>query len=115
MQEVHTKGEWSLIFFDGEFSHAVLKTPKAGDFRVQEDFGGAQSGQKPPKHLVNQAKNVLNAVQANCVYARVDGIEIDEKLILMELELIEPTLFLQAHPKVPTRFAEAIIATLNSL
>ena len=48
VDEIETDGEWSLVFFDGAFSHAVIKRPTAGDFRVQEDFGGSSEPRVPP-------------------------------------------------------------------
>lgn len=113
--EISSNGEWAMIYFDGEFSHSVLRKPADGDFRVQEDFGGTLVGKRPPKHLLEQADRVIEAIGHTCLYARVDGIEVDQKLLLMELELIEPSLYLDQHPKAPTRFAEAIITRMNDL
>jgi len=101
-------GEWSFIFFDGRFSHAVVKKPQAGDFRVQDDFGGTAFRQEPGQHLIKQAEAILQAIDVVPLYARVDGIETDGKLILMELELIEPALFLGVGEGASNRFAKAI-------
>ncbi|MFQ5652546.1 MAG: RimK family alpha-L-glutamate ligase [bacterium] len=115
IEEIKTNGEWSFIFFEGEFSHAVLKMPKEGDFRVQEHFSREFIGKRPPPHLLEQAQKVIAAIEDICLYARVDGIEVEKQLLLMELELIEPSLYLDKHPRAPGRFAEAIIAAMNSL
>ncbi len=108
LEIIRIGGEWSFLFFDGCFSHAVVKKPQAGDFRVQDDFGGTAFRQEPGQHLINQAEAILQALDEVPLYARVDGIEIDGKLMLMELELIEPVLFLAVAEGASNRFAKAI-------
>lgn len=110
--EVTISGEWSLLFLGGEFSHAVVKRPKNGDFRVQSDFGGTYHAQMPPPELIEQAKNILHKMNRALLYARVDGVVRNGDFVLMELELIEPQLFLNLHPPAPQRFASAIAAIL---
>ena len=107
--QVHEEGEWSLMFFGGEYSHAVLKRPAEGDFRVQEEFGGSSQAIVAPTALQDSAARVLAAVEHPWLYARVDGVR-DETggLLLMELEMLEPLLFLAQHPDAPARFANAI-------
>ncbi len=97
-----------VYIFDGRFSHAVVKKPQEGDFRVQDDFGGTALRQEPGQHLINQAEAILQAIDEVPLYARVDGVEIDGELILMELELIEPALFLGVGEGASNRFAKAI-------
>jgi glutathione synthase/RimK-type ligase-like ATP-grasp enzyme len=111
-QEVASAGEWSMIFFDGEFSHAVLKRPADGDFRVQRHFGGHPAAAAPSARLVEQASAILGRIEGRLLYARVDGIERDGLFVLMELELNEPFLFLSLSPEAPARFADAIIRIL---
>jgi len=113
MAQVEEQGEWSLLFFNGEFSHAVLKTPQAGDFRVQAEFGGKAAAVQPAPVFLSQAKRLLNALTAPTIYARVDACEVDGQLVLTELELIEPDLFLRMTPEAPERFATAIVARLR--
>jgi len=113
-------GEWSLVFFDGAFSHAALKVPAAGDIFVQQRLGGTTSLRQAPAHLVAQAAAIVEAATRQLLptghallYARVDGIEVHGRLLLMELELIEPGLFLDlAAPEASARFAAAIAARL---
>ena len=62
VDEIETDGEWSLVFFDGAFSHAVIKRPLAGDFRVQEDFGGSAEARMPPRRVVEAAAYALRQV-----------------------------------------------------
>jgi hypothetical protein len=105
---IRTAGEHSLIFFDGEFSHAVLKQPAAGDFRVQNEYGGSMTLVPAAEWIVEQAAGALAMAPDQCLYARVDVVVMDRAVIVMELELIEPLLFLALHPAAPTRFAQAI-------
>jgi glutathione synthase/RimK-type ligase-like ATP-grasp enzyme len=101
-------GEWSLIFFDGAFSHAVLKRPRDGDFRVQQEYGGRAVRATPPAALVEDASRILAAAPERPLYARVDGVETREGFLLLELELLEPALFLSTDAAAPAQFAEAI-------
>jgi hypothetical protein len=111
--EISTEGEWSLIFFAGRFSHAVLKRPAEGGFLVQEHLGGTSRAAEPPPELLRQAQAVLELVRGPWLYARVDGLRVDGRLLLMELEMIEPYLFLGTAPGAAGRFAEAIAARLG--
>jgi hypothetical protein len=108
--EVTREGEWSLLFFGGAFSHAVRKRPAASDFRVQEEFGGRADTADPGAGLVAQAAAALSAAPGRAAYARVDGIVRDGVFVLMELELIEPVLYLARHEDAPARLAAAILA-----
>ncbi|MEA2488245.1 MAG: hypothetical protein QOH21_37 [Acidobacteriota bacterium] len=110
LEEVVREGEWSLIFLGGAFSHAVLKRPRSGDFRVQNDFGGSAVLTVPPPHVVAEAARVLAAVDGPWLYARVDGVVVDGMFLLMELELTEPSLFLELDPVAVERFADLIWA-----
>jgi glutathione synthase/RimK-type ligase-like ATP-grasp enzyme len=110
LPEIQSEGEWSLIFLDGEFSHAVLKRAAAGDYRVQDDFGGTAELLEPPAAVLDGATAALAAADTRRapVYARVDGIVTTGRFLLMELELIEPDLFLPLAPTSSTRLATAI-------
>lgn len=105
---IQSHGEWSFIFFAGEFSHAILKQPDYADFRVQKEYGGSYQLKKPADRLLDQATQIIQMIDMPWLYARVDGVEVDGNLTLMELELIEPALFLSLHEDAPSRFASAI-------
>jgi glutathione synthase/RimK-type ligase-like ATP-grasp enzyme len=107
-------GEWSLIFFLGEYSHAILKRPAPGDFRSQDDFGGIAEARTPAPHLIVQAQQLVQSLDTLPLYARVDGVEVDGELVLMELELIEPGLFLTLDAHASERFADAIEQSVNT-
>jgi len=114
LPEIVSEGEWSFIFLGGEFSHAVLKTPRSGDFRVQEDHGGRTERREPPKALLAQAREAVIAGPRPCLYARVDGVRRGGELLVVELELIEPALYLSHEPGAARKFAAAIKARLSS-
>jgi glutathione synthase/RimK-type ligase-like ATP-grasp enzyme len=107
VREIQSRGEISLVFLDGGFSHAVRKRPIAGDFRVQADFGGSLETAAPSGDTIGFGTAVLTAAARPWLYARVDLVETDGGPVLMELELIEPDLFLT--PVGAARLAEALI------
>jgi hypothetical protein len=103
------EGELSLFYFDRGFSHAVRKRPGAGDFRVQPQFGGGNAACDPPAEAMAAAEAVLAAVKEPLLYARVDLIRgLDGRFALIEIELIEPDLFLAYDRRAPDRFAAAV-------
>lgn len=114
MPEVNSEGEWSLIYLGRRFSHAVIKRPAQGDFRTQDEYGARIEAIEPPDFLLAQAGAILDKVEGPLLYARVDGLLRRDQFYLMELELIEPSLFLEHHPQAAGRFQAAIEAMLAS-
>ena len=115
IEEIGRTGEFSLMLFDGAFSHAVVKRPKSGDFRVQPHLGGVTRASEPPPGGVALAKQALAATPAKATYARVDMVMDDEgTLRIMELELIEPALFLDYAPDAGAAFIRAIVAAAQT-
>ena len=109
MASVAGDGEYSLMFFDGRFSHAIVKTPKAGDFRVQPHLGGTELPCAAPVGSIDLGIAALAAAPARAVYARVDMIADDDGTMrIMELELIEPSLWLQHAPDKGAGFTSAV-------
>jgi hypothetical protein len=108
--EILGAGEWSLVFVGGAFSHAVLKRGAAGEFRVQEEYGGHALPGDPGPEVTAQAAAVLAAAPGRSAYARVDGIVRAGTFVLMELELIEPVLYLGTEPRAAGRLADAVLA-----
>jgi len=113
--EIETQGEFSFIYLDGAYSHTVLKRPAKGDFRVQKDFGGSAQSCAPPSELLKQADRIAVSVPQvrDSLYCRIDAVERAGKLILMELELIEPELFLGLAEGAAETFADAILRELR--
>lgn len=114
LPEVATRGEWSLVFIDGVFSHAAIKRPRAGDFRVQNEHGGSSTSAEPTSALLASAVAVADALPSGWMYVRVDGVETDRGFVLMEAECIEPDLFFRMRPESRSRFAEAISRRLRA-
>ncbi|MEA3538874.1 MAG: hypothetical protein U9R73_07060 [Pseudomonadota bacterium] len=115
MAAIATEGEYSLFYFGGAFSHAILKVPSAGDFRVQEQFGGREITVEAPTEARAVAQQALRAAPGEALYARIDMVRgADGGLRLMELELIEPALFLSHAPDGGKLFADALSARLTS-
>lgn len=108
IDNIRSEGEYSLFYFNGEYSHAILKTPQAGDFRVQEEHGADIKPVRPPDDLLETATGMFNAISPLPVYGRGDWVRgARGDYLLMELELIEPSLYLRTDSGAATRFAAA--------
>ena len=118
LPEVVTDGEWSLLFFEDEYSHAVIKRPATGDYRVQGEFGGTAQAIEPDATLIASAKRALTAAaaigHADAAYARVDGVISEGRFLLMELEMIEPCLHFEGRREAAERFAENLRKRLQA-
>jgi len=114
MPEIQTEGEWSLVFFNGKFSHCVLKVPKSGDFRVQHYFGGAIIPSSPPETVLKSAEKLMQEFGKGCLYARIDGVLSNGEFKLMELELIEPLLYLQQNDALYENYYQALLQMLEN-
>lgn len=112
LPEIASAGEWSLLYFGGEYSHAVIKHPAAGDYRVQDEHGGRSHPATPDAATRAAAGRALAALTGAGhdvpAYARVDGVVSGGRFVLMELELIEPSLFLAGQPRAAERFAHLL-------
>lgn len=118
MESVINEGEYSLFYFDGHYSHAILKTPKNDDFRVQEEHGGRLTTIEPEAKLVAHAQQAMAALQAingMPLYARVDFVRDQQGFALMEAELIEPSLYFNMDEQSPQRFAQAFVERMQHL
>ena len=108
LPSIVSDGEISLFYFADRFSHAVLKTPAAGDFRVQEEHGGEIRSVIPSPEILAVGAKTLQAVDQTLLYARVDVVELpDGSPAVIELELIEPSLYFPYDERSPRRFAAA--------
>jgi glutathione synthase/RimK-type ligase-like ATP-grasp enzyme len=112
VEEIQSRGEWSLVFIDSEFTHAVLKRPAAGDFRVQPRLGGTVQAAAPPDGVRAAARAALAALPRAALYARIDGVETPEGFLVMEVEVNEPGLFFTHAPPAAERLAEALLRAL---
>ena len=109
IEQVQAEGEYSLFYFGREFSHAIVKKPGDGDFRVQEEHGASIAPVTAMEDaLLAAGDRILQLVQPEPAYARCDLVRgADGRFLLMELELIEPSMYLRMHPEAPARFAAA--------
>ncbi len=114
LRSVADEGEYSCLLFDGRFSHSIVKRPKAGDYRVQPHLGGTEVPCVPPPGAIELAHEALAAAPASATYARVDMIrDRAGALAIIELELIEPSLWLQHAPDQGGSFVSAVRAALS--
>ena len=112
---IETQGEISLIMIGGEYTHAVKKIAKKGDFRVQDDHGGTVEQYIATESEIKFAKKCLEKCQYSPIYARVDVVyDNNNKLSLSELELIEPELWFRNKPESATLLAEEVFSLLSS-
>ncbi|MCW8925075.1 MAG: hypothetical protein OQJ84_02375, partial [Xanthomonadales bacterium] len=109
MPNIISEGEYSLFFFSGQFSHAILKTPAESEFRSQEEHGGEIRSVVPQDLLLERARQAMDTLSPAPLYARIDFIrDAANDFLVMELELIEPSLYLRMDEQAPGRFAAAI-------
>ena len=113
LEEIAREGEASLIYFGERFSHAVRKRPAAGDFRVQEELGGRSAPMQPSTAELDLGAQALAALPTPPLYARVDMVKLRGRPVVMEIELIEPVLYLAKAPGSADRFARAIASVLE--
>jgi glutathione synthase/RimK-type ligase-like ATP-grasp enzyme len=107
---VMEEGEYSLMLFDGEFSHSIIKQARPGDYRVQPHLGGTEVACELPDGALEVARAALAAAPEAPAYARVDLLRLDNgQLAVIELELIEPALWLQHAPDGGASFAAAVL------
>lgn len=112
--EVATDGEWSLLYLGGTYSHAMLKRPRAGDFRVQAELGGTAEPATPAPDIIAAGDRIVSLIPGEWLFARVDGVRSRAGFLLMELECIEPLLFLSLAPGSARRLAEALVQRLEA-
>jgi hypothetical protein len=105
---IETIGEFSLFYFGGQYSHAVNKKPKPGDFRVQEEHGGIIQSITANEQLMQYGQFVMDQMGQELLYARVDLVQWEGQPAVMEVELIEPSLYFAFDPESPRRFAMAL-------
>jgi len=103
-----TEGEYSLLYFNGKHSHSILKVPKPGDFRVQEEHGSEIRAVTAEPALLAAGDKAMKAIGETLLYARADLVRHGDEFRVMELELVEPALYLRMDPGAPDRFADAI-------
>ena len=114
MQNIVDEGEYSIFFFNNEFSHCILKRPKNNDFRVQEEFGGRLTKVEPENELLRVARAVLIKLPSQPMYARLDFVRTNDTFAIMEAELIEPSLYFNLDNTAAERFSKAFVAFMKT-
>jgi len=115
MNRIESDGELSVMFINGRYTHTMVKCPGRGDYRVQEEHGGSLERMEPGDEVVDLARRITESVSTNLLYARVDLVaDARDEYLLMELELIEPELFLRYDEGSVTAMAGAIASTLRA-
>ena len=110
---IRERGEVSMVYAGGRFSHAVAKRANDSDFRVRKDFGGVVEQVTPSAGLLAFGDSVMAQVPTSCVYARMDLVESARGPLLMELDLIEPELYFSIVPGSAERMAQLIVDRLS--
>lgn len=114
IRSVTTTGELSMVYVEGRFTHAVRKRAAAGDFRVHDDYGGSVEQEDPHPAALAVAERAMAAAGAPTLYGRVDLVDgPDGEPMVMELELIEPELFLRFSPEAVERMVEAVVRRME--
>ncbi|MGS2719297.1 ATP-grasp domain-containing protein [Paraglaciecola aestuariivivens] len=112
LSSIVKEGEYSLFYFAGQYSHAILKQPKAGDFRVQEEHGGQLKQVPATSEMLTAASQCLAALPEDVLYARIDLVSYARQFVVMEVELIEPSLYFNMDPESPQRFVDAFLQSV---
>jgi glutathione synthase/RimK-type ligase-like ATP-grasp enzyme len=111
-QEEIYQGEISNVFWNNQYKYSLKKTPKNGDFRVQFNFGGEYKIHKPSDVVLEECKKVMRIYGNDAFYVRIDGIETGNEFKIMEVEMIEPDLYLDYFPEAKYDLAEALLSKL---
>ena len=116
LKTIATTGETSLVFSMGRLTHAVRKLPKQGEIRIQEEWGGSTALYEPTEKETEFAQNVVERMASDLLYSRVDLVLTESgDPMLMELELIEPSLYFRARPDVVEIYSDALDQKLSDL
>jgi glutathione synthase/RimK-type ligase-like ATP-grasp enzyme len=113
VEEIVTRGEWSVVLIDGVVTHTVLKRPGPGDFRVQPSHGGSAEALVAPADVLAAAHRVVETLPVPPLYARIDGVPTRDGFAVMEVEVHEPGLAFTLAPAAADQFAEAIVRRLG--
>jgi glutathione synthase/RimK-type ligase-like ATP-grasp enzyme len=113
VEEIVTRGEWSVVLVDGAVTHTVLKRPGPGDFRVQPSHGGSARALPAPADVLAAAHRAVGVLPVAPLYARIDGVQTRDGFAVMEVEVHEPGLAFTLAPAAAGQFADAILRRLD--
>ena len=119
VRSIETSGETSLVLIGGRLSHAIVKLPAHDEFRIHEHRGGTYERIDPSAAQVEVAYAACEVARhltgSDLVYARVDLVGGDDGLpLVMELELIEPSLYLHIVPAATITLVDVLVAMLDT-
>lgn len=103
------EGELSFAVIDGEVSHVLRKRPAAGDFRAHGIYGGTVEAHAPAAGDLAEVRDLYARLPFELDYARIDVVRFEGRLAVLELELIEPILYLALAPGAADRLASAVL------
>ena len=110
---ISSRGEASLMVFNGKFTHAILKKPKQGDYRVQDDWGGTVHPYSPTQEEITFAEDCFKACSTMPAYGRADILwGKNGDILLGELEIVEPELWIRNDPASARQFAQGVLEAL---
>ena len=116
IESILIEGEYSLFYFGGKLSHAIVKLPAKGDYRVQEEHGGFIRPVSPADDVIRAGNRAINALDKELLYARVDLVRLASgQPVLIEMELIEPSLYFEQCPGSAEKFAEEFDRSFNKM
>jgi glutathione synthase/RimK-type ligase-like ATP-grasp enzyme len=105
---IMSNGERSLMFIDGEVTHAVVRPPVLYDMQTQPVLP-KKGLVVPQEDELQLAQKIIDTLSSPVLYARIDLVrDVDEQLRVMEVELVEPELWLTWMPTAAERFADVI-------
>jgi glutathione synthase/RimK-type ligase-like ATP-grasp enzyme len=109
LEEVETLGEFSTIYFNGGYNYTVNKIPQHGDYRVQFTYGGKYRQIEPDEAIREATRQIASQFVDECLYVRVDGLYSEGRFMLMEVEMLEPDLYMNINPQAKQEFVKAIL------
>jgi glutathione synthase/RimK-type ligase-like ATP-grasp enzyme len=115
IQAIEDSGEVSLLYFNGQYSHSVIKTPKEGDFRIQSQYGGVYNVFEPKTELIHFGLKAIEILAEGQLYGRVDMVKMGDQYTIMEVELIEPDLYFSIHPLAKKTFVDQLVQMCQKL
>ena len=105
----------AFFFFSNSYKYSILKVPQKGDYRVQIEYGGKYYSEHAPDFVFESAKIIADFYMDNCLYLRVDGVVSNNIFYVMEVEMIEPDLYMNIVPEAKEPFVDAIVQKLNGI
>lgn len=110
---IEREGEWSVVYLGGQWSHDVRKRARASDFRVQHEHGGTAEVEAAPPPVRALAAHAVSCLPCPAIFARIDIVAEEDEARLMEVEVIEPELFLDLVPGAAVRAASVVLSAMR--